>query len=67
MGFQLPFPQLEHFLIPSTDMSRLCLANVLLQYHIPRDPMEAKYLAQKVIIHPNHHLTFGDWVPRVYG
>ena len=27
--------------------------------------MEAKYLAEEVIIHPNHHLTFGDWIPRV--
>ena len=25
--------------------------------------MEAKYLSEKVIIHPNHHLT-GDWIPR---
>ena len=25
--------------------------------------MEAKYLPEKVIIHPNHHLT-GDWIPR---
>ena len=38
----------------------------------PRDPgspklrmvMEPKYLAEEVIIHPNHHLT-GDWIPRV--
>ena len=26
--------------------------------------MEPKYLAEEVIIHPNHHLTFGDWIPR---
>ena len=26
--------------------------------------MEPKYLAKEVIIHPNHHLTFGDWIPR---
>ena len=36
----------------------------------PRDPitfwewLEPKYLAGKVILHPNHHLTFGDWIPR---
>ena len=27
--------------------------------------MEPKYLDEEVIIHPNHHLTFGDWIPRV--
>ena len=27
--------------------------------------MEPKYLAEEVIIHPNHHLKFGDWIPRV--
>ena len=27
--------------------------------------MEPKYLAEEVIVHPNHHLTFGDWIPRV--
>ena len=21
-------------------------------------------LAEEVIIHPNHHVTFGDWIPR---
>ena len=26
--------------------------------------MEPKYLPEEVIIHPNHHLTFGDWIPR---
>ena len=28
--------------------------------------MEPKYLAEEVIAHPNHHLTFGDWIPRVW-
>ena len=27
--------------------------------------MEPKYLAfRRFFIHPNHHLTFGDWIPR---
>ena len=26
--------------------------------------MEPKYLVEDVIIHPNHHLTFGDWILR---
>ena len=29
--------------------------------------MEPKYLSEEVTIHPTHHLTFGDWIPRVYG
>ena len=26
--------------------------------------MEPKYFAEEVIRHPNHPLTFGDWIPR---
>ena len=29
--------------------------------------MEPKYLAEEVITHPNHHLTFGDWIHRAIG
>ena len=25
--------------------------------------MEAKYLAEEVLVHPNHSLTFCDWIP----
>ena len=28
--------------------------------------MEPKYLAEEVIVHSNHPLTFGDWIPRDY-
>ena len=26
--------------------------------------MKPKYLSEEVIVHPNHHMTFGDWIPR---
>ena len=32
--------------------------------HLLRMVMEPKYFAEKVIGHPNHPLTFGDWIPR---
>ena len=28
--------------------------------------MEPKYLVEDVIMHPNHHLTFGDWILREF-